>query len=375
MVQMPIAPDQRQVVGNAGDKMEGPTWDAANDHIAYNLLAGTPWHEMGTGVHGLVTAEEAIVAGKLDWEVVTKPVGVRMERTFLTDQRMQAVMRADATDLTGVFAYTSKAYQPLQNREAFSFFDTVVGEGQAIYEVVGYIDGGRKVWLLVQLPQHTFEPVKGDVVQDYMLLMNSHDASSSVRGGHTPIRVVCRNTLNRALNKIRSDAFNFRTNHIGDVSGRVQQAARLMAAQEGAFARWKDEVTAMVNTRFAAADAEQFVLDLVQAERIVNNPGYEAASSIEELHAVQRPIAERLTELVEAGSGTDIRGVRGTGWGLYNAATEFADHFALAEPRGRKSERPMADRQLDYLLMGNGAKLKERARQWVLEGRDAVLAN
>jgi hypothetical protein len=38
-------------------------------------------------------------------------------------------------------------YQPLQNWEAFAFFDSVLGPRMARYETAGVIDGRRRIWL------------------------------------------------------------------------------------------------------------------------------------------------------------------------------------------------------------------------------------
>ena len=42
--------------------------------------------------------------------------------------------------------------------------------------------------------------IAGDEIEPYLVIMNSHDGSSGVKVAMTPIRVVCQNTLNLALN-------------------------------------------------------------------------------------------------------------------------------------------------------------------------------
>lgn len=376
MPQIPVRPGT--IISNAPDRGEyGPVWDIQNDHLAFNVFDGTPWHEMGTSVHGAMNTEEAVQLAKLDWEVKLQQ-GLRLDP--LTNETFPVkgsyyVVRSDNGDS---FANVTGSYEPLQNRAAFSFLDSVLGGDGAQLATAGYINGGRRVWLLAYLPTHTYEPMKGDVVMDYLLLMNSHDGSSSVQGGRTPIRVVCRNTLNRATAAVKRDGLYFKINHVGNVEQRMQFAADLMARQERFWAGWKDEVAAMVAAKFTAADAEQFVIDIVQGNRIRSNADYRRADNVAAIESQrQLGIAEKLAELIEDGAGTDVPGVRGTGWGLYNAVTEWVDHYAITDDtRGRKNpDRPLADRQLQYMLLGAGAQYKERARVWVLEGREAALAN
>ena len=69
------------------------------------------------------------------------------------------------------------------------------------FETAGSLHGGRRVWVLAQLPEHI--EVGGDPVRPYVLLMNSHDGSTAVIAASTPIRVVCQNTLNWGLERAR----------------------------------------------------------------------------------------------------------------------------------------------------------------------------
>ena len=51
--------------------------------------------------------------------------------------------------------------------------------------------------------------------------MNSHDGTGAIKAAMTPIRVVCMNTLNLALNTAKR---SWSTNHVGDMHGKLEDA-------------------------------------------------------------------------------------------------------------------------------------------------------
>ena len=82
-----------------------------------------PWHALGTRLAEPPTAEKAILAAHLDWRVVKKQLYVGDERRPLPGQ--YAIVRADrwARSEDSIFGIVGKSYTPLQNAEAFEFFD------------------------------------------------------------------------------------------------------------------------------------------------------------------------------------------------------------------------------------------------------------
>src|SRR3972149_2604292 len=102
----------------------------------------------------------------LNWTVSMKPVylgnGVQVPR-------YQAIVRD--TDAT-IYAVVGANYVPVQNKDAFKFFDSVVGTGEAYYETAGSLRGGSRVWMLANLKGSI--SVKGEEVKRYLTLTNSH---------------------------------------------------------------------------------------------------------------------------------------------------------------------------------------------------------
>ena len=151
----------------------------------------SPWHNLGIELNHPKTAREAIEMAGLNYTVMKKP----LELNPGLKQDVYATVRTDTHDVLG---FVNKSYEPIQNIDAFTFFDTLVAENEAIYETAGVLGRGECIWILAKLPGYI--NVRGnDIVNKYLLLTNNHDGNSHVRVKLTPIRVVCNNTLTSAL--------------------------------------------------------------------------------------------------------------------------------------------------------------------------------
>lgn len=171
-----------------------------------------PWHGLGTMVEKAPTSEAALELAGLDWQVVQKKL--------VTDGGIEvpgfkANLRETDNQVLGV---VSDRYKVVQNADAFSFTDALLGEG-VTYETAGSLQNGRRTWILAKLPTRYI--ISGDEITPYLVFMNSHDGSGSIKAAMTPIRVVCQNTLNLALSTAKRC---WSTNHVGDIKGKMEDA-------------------------------------------------------------------------------------------------------------------------------------------------------
>ena len=80
--------------------------------------------------------------------------------------------------------------------------------------------------MLAKLPGEIRVKNSDDVTQEFLLLSNSHDGSSSLRVFFTPIRVVCANTLGIA--ERRSQGQGVSIIHKGDLATKVGEAQEIL---------------------------------------------------------------------------------------------------------------------------------------------------
>lgn len=171
-----------------------------------------PWHGLGTMVQEAPTSKDALILAGLNWKVVQKPI---VTEDGIPVLGFKANLRSTDNQVLGV---VTDRYKVVQNEDAFSFTDSLLGEG-VTYETAGSLQNGRRVWMLAKLPQRYI--ISGDEIAPYLVFMNAHDGTGAIKAAMTPIRVVCMNTLNLALSTAKR---SWSTNHVGNIQGKLEDA-------------------------------------------------------------------------------------------------------------------------------------------------------
>ena len=171
-----------------------------------------PWHGLGTIVAEAPSSADALKLAGLDWNVVQEPIYTEFNEPV-------EGYKVNIRDLDrNVLGVVSDRYKVVQNTDAFSFTDELLGKGVR-YETAGSLQEGKKVWLLARLPREYI--IAGERISPYLVFSNTHDGSGSVKVAVTPIRVVCNNTLNLALNMAKR---SFSMIHTGNIQDKIQEA-------------------------------------------------------------------------------------------------------------------------------------------------------
>lgn len=302
-----------------------------------------PWHKLGTQLEKPATAAQALKAANLNWKVTKVPMFGISNSSVITSNKF-GVVREDKIGLPDcqIFGVVSESYEPLQNIEAFKFFDNIVGQGEAIYHTAGALGVGERIWILAKLPNDIV--VKGeDIVNKFLLLSNSHDGTKSVQIKFTPIRVVCQNTLNQAIS---GSGKTFSVTHQKNIHRKLSETSNLLGIIRTGFDEIENLFKSMVEMNLNVAEVENYYAKVFPIPQNVKSEESERKKKqMEKLHLESKVFFEK-------GVGNDKLGVRGTLWAAYNGITEYVDyHKVLRKSTDRSS----------YLLFGSGADIKEKA--------------
>ncbi len=263
-----------------------------------------PWHGLGTIVKEAPTSEEALRLAGLDWDVVQSPIYTNHGKV----EGYKANIRSTDRQVLGV---VSDRYRIVQNTEAFSFTDELLGQGVR-YETAGSLMGGRKVWLLARLPREFI--IAGERISPYLVFSNTHDGSGAVRVAVTPIRVCCNNTLNLALSTaVRS----FSMVHTGDVKEKVSEAKQTLFMADNYMENLGREFERLRKQKISDQQVREYIDQLLPIE-----PGASSVT-VKNMKKLRNDMAMRYFD------APDLKGVGNNAYRFINAVSDFATH---AEP-------------------------------------------
>lgn len=270
-----------------------------------------PWHYATTKDRCKILADapnsaEALKLAGLDWTVEQTPV-------FMDDgteiKNYKANIRSDDKTVLGI---VTNRYKIVQNADAFSFTDAIVGEtedGIVRYETAGSLNGGKRVWLLAKMPT---KKVLDDDVEPYMVFSNSHDGAGAIKICMTPIRVVCNNTLSLALSAAQR---SWSTKHVGNLDEKLAEARHCLGMANLYMDALDEEADRLANIKL---DFEQINEILDQMFPVTDNDSDRKKANIQK-------VKDNYSVCYFM---PDIDKFKGTAWGAVNAMSDMIGHSA-----------------------------------------------
>ena len=207
-----------------------------------------------------------------------------------------------------VLGVVSDRYKVVQNTDAFSFTDELLGKGVR-YETAGSLQEGKKVWLLARLPREYI--IAGERISPYLVFSNTHDGSGSVKVAVTPVRVVCNNTLNLALDTAKR---SFSMIHTGNIRDKMQEAKDTLFMAEKYMDNLGIEFEQLRRQKMTDAQVKEYIGLLLPME--------------EDATLVQSKNIIRLRKDMEQRyyDAPDLQKVGNNAYRFINAVSDFATH-------------------------------------------------
>ena len=262
----------------------------------------TPWHGLGTKVKEAPTSNDALILAGLNWQVLQEPIFTATNEPI---EGYKANIRDSDRKPLGV---VTSRYKVIQNNEAFAFTDELLGEGVR-YETAGSLQGGKKVWLLAHMPHEYI--ISGEQISPYLVFSNTHDGSGAVRVAVTPVRVVCNNTLNLALDTAKR---SWSMIHTGDIRGKLQEASDTLFLAEKYMENLGKEIEKLRATSISDEQVKEYIELLLPVEK--------DATAIQEKN-IRRLRDDMRSRYYDA---PDLQAVGNNAYRFVNAVSDFATH-------------------------------------------------
>jgi len=310
------------------------------------------WHNLGQIVEDYPTSAEALKYSGLDYTVEKRNlftfdneneianVDPEIKIPEIEVPNFYATIRTDNETVLGV---VGKDYEIVQNRDAFSFFDAIVGGDGIQYETAGALGRGERIFITAKLPDY-IKVREDDLIEKYLFLTTSHDGSGSITAAFTPVRIVCNNTLNAAL---RNNSNALKIRHTANAKERLEQAHKLMGITnqlsyelEGIFNQW-------AKVRITDPEVRKLIqMALVPNKEVLKNiqDGKE-----DELSTCFKNMTDSVFEYAMINESQQMESTKGSLFGAYNAVTGYFQNV-----RTYKND----EAKLKSLLLGGTAQLR-----------------
>lgn len=334
------------------------------------------WHNLGQIIQEYPTSEQAIKFTGLDYEVEKSPLftkgagiiensnGIEITDSALEVPNYYANIRTDNNTVLGV---VGKDYHIVQNREAFSFFDSIIGGGDGVlYETAGALGNGERIFITAKLPDYIRVGNGDDITEKYIFLTTSHDGSGSITAAFTPVRIVCQNTLNASLKNMSNVV---RIRHTAGAKQRLEDAHKVMGLAnilskelESTFNHW---------SKITVGDDE--MKRLIQLALCPNKETltHLQKGNFDEISTLFKNTVDDAFAYAMISESQQMETTKGTLYGAYNAVTGYFQNV-----RSYKNN----EAKLQSIVMGGTAQMKSQKAFELCEkfagfGADSILMN
>lgn len=282
------------------------------------------WHRLGIVTAEAKTLTEAMEIAQLNWKVYKTdfPVEFITRGTrYAVDGKYAVYRDHPKTGINGL-GIVGEQYTVVQNEEIGELAELIVDQSGGIWETMGSLHDGRKVFMSIKLPS-TIDFGGEDPHELYLVLGSSHDGSMAVTAIITDVRVVCQNTWNAALDDAKA---KYVFKHTSGVTGKVTEAREALRLSYKYHEEFERHMEAWLRS---PVTLDGFV---GITNKIV--PDHPLMSPLQ-----FRRVEETREQLMEIYMSPTQDFGRGSKYGVFNAFTEYDQWFRPVKGRDKDVKR------------------------------------
>jgi phage/plasmid-like protein (TIGR03299 family) len=333
------------------------------------------WHNLGQVFpEGEFSAVQAVAQAGMGYKIGKFPVMVDLtatktlpdgtvirskhERRIAVPDQFALIREPVAEDdQPRFFGTVGRNYTVIQNTTLAEMIDKMA-TGYTV-ETVGALGLGETVFFALAAGKWD---IRGDEIEDYLLVTDTRDGKGGIVFYNTPVRVVCQNTLNMSLSN-NSDRVSL--THRSAVKAEVNELLAIFNALKANREEQHEALRGLTGIKLDAETARALIETVYpEPEKPVKvrlaqsvNGGEDSPTLMKGLRAWESQVENVKVFRAKVEGLHDIfndqhRQFAGTGYALFNAVTEHEDHYK----RGR-SERTRAE----GAVFGDRSLLKQKA--------------
>lgn len=350
--------------------------DTSNGRVNVAIGGGKPaWHTLGTYFDKAMTREQAQKASgtshgyvKLPTFSINPVTGAQVPST-----ETFAIHRDDTGEFMSNVGSDWKIWQP---NECYDVMEVALEDYGAKFASAGSLDGGRRIFICVELPEQSFVLGERDGNQAYAILTNPYMIGM---GWLYPAfdRAECENTVRVGLTAAKAKGLALGMRHTGSIGAKVaemKKALGLAVKEMGAYktAAEKLAATPLVNEEKYFADVLDACLDVTAAQAAA---GFDLVAAMAEMEEAEVKLAQKkfdnevkaraniLEEILNIHHSekgfSSANGTRNTLWHGVNSVTNFTNHSKSYRHLGTAEAK--ATRRLDSILGGERDEMNQAA--------------
>lgn len=305
------------------------------DYFETGFCVRTPsWHGKETLLaEAPKTWAEARKHAGLEWEVAQGQVyevdGMNPDGTphYAPIDGWKRIYRDDTMD---TLAVTSETYTQITHEEMGQVMEEILATTNLTFETGGVLEGGRKVWALLQLDEPVTIPGDSSQTLPYFSVTNRHDSKGSFQVQATAVRIVCANTWHAAELEGDRTGTVYSFKHTANWRDRVEEAREAVLTARRSINRYLEIAEHLLTVRVTAKQRELFIHEFfpmppvgMASDCVIGN----VEASRDALRAIM--------------ASDTTAPVAHTAYGLIQAAGEYMDHVRVAKSWETKLNRSL----------------------------------